>query len=198
MTTEEIVRQVVGEVLKRLEPAAAGEKIIILARPDDENVSALQQQLGDAAEVSISGDVAGAARVIIPLLSCTQLADLAVGRATNGRFQQLLTRLLKGRSVEVFEYEHQRFAATAPRQLYALYEKYRQSLVAFGVVPYAGAAPVAAAAHREVVTEADIVAAAKQNVRTMRIAATALVTPLARDCARERGIQLEKDERRDT
>jgi hypothetical protein len=49
-----------------------------------------------------------------------------------------------------------------------------------------------------VVTEEDILIADKQGVRTLKLAATTLVTPLARDCANACGIFLEKNERDDT
>ena len=198
MTIEEVVRQVVEEVLKR-SPSRFGDRVVILGKPDDENVAALQRQLDDGIEVSIGTDLTSASRVIIPLLSCTQMADLAVGRATNYRFQQVLIRLLGGQAVEVFEFEYQRFSNTAPEPLCSLYETYRQTLNSFGLVNFAATKISSYTLFaKAVVTEEDILIADKQGVRTLKLAATTLVTPLARDCANARGIFLEKNERDDT
>ena len=198
MTIEEVVRQVVEEVVARLNPPTK-DRVVILAKPDDENVAELRRQLGDEVEVGVGVDITSASRVIIPCLSCTQMADLAAGRATNYRFQQVLTRLLGGQTVEVFEFEYQRFSQSAPETLFNLYETYRQTLSSFGVVDYEpGTKASGPLFNKAVVTEEDILAAHKQGVRTLALAATTLVTPLARDCAKARGILLEKNERHDT
>ena len=198
MTIEEVVRQVVEEVLKRMNPPSES-RVVILGKPDDENVAALQRQLDDSVDVSIGSDLTSASRVIIPLLSCTQMADLAVGRATNYRFQQVLIRLLGGQAVEVFEFEYQRFSNTALESLCSLYETYRQTLNSFGLVNFAATKISSNTLFaKAVVTEEDILIADKQGLRTLQLAATTLVTPLARDCANARGIFLEKNERDDT
>ena len=121
MTIEEVVRQVVEEVLKR-SPSRFGDRVVILGKPDDENVAVLQRQLGDGIEVSIGTDLTSASRVIIPLLSCTQMADLAVGRATNYRFQQVLIRLLGGQAVEGLNLSIN-VSLTRHRNHYAVYTK---------------------------------------------------------------------------
>ena len=198
MTIEGVVRQVVEEVLKRMNPPSES-RVVILGKPDDENVAALQRQLDDSVDVSIGSDLTSASRVIIPLLSCTQMADLAVSRATNYRFQQVLIRLLGGQAVEVFEFEYQRFSTTAPEPLCRLYETYRQTLNSFGLVNFAATKISSNTLFaKAVVTEEDILIADKQGLRTLQLAATTLVTPLARDCANARGIFLEKNERDDT
>ena len=198
MTIEEVVRQVVEEVVARLNPSI-NDRVVILAKPDDENVAALRHQLGDGVEVGVGIDITAASRVIIPLLSCTQMADLAVGRATNYRFQQVLMRLLRGQSVEVFEFEYQRFSQSAPEPLFKLYETYRQTLSRFGLVDCVTKTKASGPLfNKAVVTEADILAAHQQGLQTLQLAATTLVTPLARDCAKTRGILLEKDERHKT
>ena len=198
MTIDEVVRQVTEEVLRRMTPTLEA-RVVILAKPDEENVAALRQQLGSGVEINIGADVTAASRVIIPLLSCTQMADLAVGRATNYRFQQVLMRLLSGQPIEVFEYEYQRFNKTAPAALSALYETYRQTLNGFGLVAFSAAENFSnPLIDKAVVTEEDIITAAKSGTQTLYLAATTLVTPLALDSARARGILLEKNERHDT
>lgn len=198
MTIEQVVRDVVAEVLKRLEPLN-NDRVVILAKADDENVAALQQQLGVPAEVGIGTDVTSASRVIIPLLNCTQMADLAAGRATNYRIQQVLTRLLRGKSVEVYEFEYQRYSTTAPAELYDVYKAYQQTLRGFGLVDFVGKGKYPDPLFdKAVATEEDILVAHKQGLRTLKLAATTLVTPLARDCAKAHGILLEKTERHDT
>ncbi len=192
MTIEEVVRQVVEEVVARLNPPTKN-RVVILAKPDDENVAELRRQLGDDVEVGVGVDITSASRVIVPLLSCTQMADLAVGRATNYRFQQVLTRLLGGQPVEVFEFEYQRFSQTAPETLFNLYETYRQTLSSFGLIDFVtGTEASGPLFNKAVVTEEDILTAHKQGLRTLQLTATTLVTPLARDCAKARGILLEK------
>ena len=198
MTIEQVVRNVVEEVLKQLN-SPRKDRIVILAKDGDENVMVVQQQLGNLAEVGIGADVTTATRVIIPLLSCTQMVDLAAGRATSYRFQQVLTRLLGGKSVEVYEFEYQRFSNTAPSELYDIYETYRQTLKKIGVVDFAAPGDFTNPLFdKSVVTEEDIRAAHKQGVRTLHLAAATPVTPLARDCAKAYGISLEKNERHDT
>lgn len=201
MTIEQVVRDVVAEVLKRLNPLNPlnNDRVVILAKADDENVAALQQQLGVPAEVGIGTDVTSASRVIIPLLNCTQMADLAAGRATNYRIQQVLARLLSGKSVEVYEFEYQRYSTTAPAELYDVYKAYQQTLQSFGLVDFVGKGKHSDPLFdKAVVTEEDILVAHKQGLRTLKLSATTLVTPLARDCAKAHGILLEKTERHDT
>ena len=164
----------------------------------DTNVATVLQQLepGDMAVFwDKNSDDFVPARTIIPLLSCSQMADLAQGRATGPLLKKALDLLLAGEIVEVFEFEYLKYGNTAPEPLYQLYASYEETLRGYGLQRFAAEKQNVARCSHRLVTERDIIEAHQQGISVLRVLSDALLTPLALDCARERGIQLQKTER---
>lgn len=199
MSIEQLVETITREVLRQLDRPPATSDVLLLASPEGDHVSAVLDKLRPDIRVHFWDGCTPPSpgqRVILPRLSCRQMADLAVGRAGEPLTEKVLALLLSGTTIEVFAYEYQRFQKTAPARLYALYESYVAILKGFGLCSFGDGAPQIASLKQTLVTEEDIVAAHKQGIAILKIPATARLTPLARDCARERGVQINQSERR--
>jgi len=198
MAIDDLVQTIVQEVLKQLQGATESRQVLILARQDDLNVATLLRHL-DQNEKAIFWDPAEnsatPARIILPLLSCSQMADLALGRTTGALAKKTLELLLAGKTIEVFEFEYLQYRDTAPEPLYQLYTSYEETLRGFGLKRFAAKDQNIARLDHQLVSERDIIEAHQQGISILRILADAQLTPLAVDCARERGIQLRKTER---
>ena len=198
MAIDDLVQRIVQEVLKQLQGTGDGQPVLILARQDDAKAESVLQYLAQndkAVFWDTTTDIIAPARTIIPFLSCSQMADLALGRTTGPLLKKALDLLLAGKTVEVFEFEYQQYGKTAPEPLYQLYASYEDILRSFGLQRFAGGDQNIAWLNRRLVTERDIVEADKKGISTLRILSDAQLTPLALDCARDRGIQLQKTER---
>jgi len=200
MAVDDLVRTIVREVLRQLQQSAATRQVLILARPDETRVAPLLARLGANQQVIYWDSAATAvipARVIVPFLTCTQMADLALGRATDPLLQKILDLLLAGKPVEVFEFEYHQFTKTAPAALQQLYECYEETLCSFGLQKLGREAEESDRLNLRLVTERDVIEAHQQGISVLRLHSDTQLTPLAIDCAKERGVQLQKDERRD-
>ena len=198
MAIDDLVQKIVKEVLKQLPEVTDRQKILILARQDDVAVTPVLQHLEQSDKIvfwDTSNDIIAPARTILPSLSCSQMADLALGRTTGPLLKKALDLLLTGKTVEVFEFEYLQFSKTAPEPLYQLYASYEETLRGFGLQRFAAEKQNIARLSRRLVTERDVIEAHQQGISVLRILSDAQLTPLAIDCARERGIQLQKTER---
>jgi len=198
MAIDDLVQTIVLEVLKQLQKPAACQQVLILARQDDINVAPVLQHFDQNTNVVFwdpAADIIIPERVVVPLLSCGQMADLALGRTTGPLMKKVLDLLLAGKLVEVFEFEYLKFNKTAPETLYRLYESYEKILYGFGLKRFAAETQNVARLNNRLVTERDVVEAHQRGVSVLHILPDALLTPLAVDCARERGVQLRKTER---
>ncbi|MCF6267514.1 MAG: hypothetical protein L3J57_13340 [Desulfuromusa sp.] len=198
MAIDDLVQTIVQEVLKQLQGVTESRQVLILARQDDLNVATLLRHL-DQNEKAIFWDPAEnsatPARIILPLLSCSQMADLALGRTTGTLAKKTLELLLAGKTIEVFEFEYLQYRDTAPEPLYQLYTSYEETLRGFGLKRFAAKDQNIARLDHQLVSERDIIEAHQQGISILQVLADAQLTPLAVDCARERGIQLRKTER---
>jgi ethanolamine utilization protein len=198
MGIDELVQTIVREVLKQMQKTAAGQQVLILARRDDINVAPVLQHFDQNTNVIFWDPAADSIipeRVVVPLLSCGQMADLALGRTTGPLMKKALDLLLAGKVVEVFKFEYLKFNKTAPETLYRLYESYEEILQGFGLKRFATETQNVARLNNRLVTERDIVEAHQRGVSSLHVLSDALLTPLAVDCAKERGVQLRKTER---
>ena len=200
MAVDNLVETIVREVLRQLQQTVALSPVLILARPDEAKVAPLLAYLGSNQPVSYwdsAETMVIPARVIVPFLSCSQMADLALGRATDPLQKKILDLLLSGKCVEVFEFEYHQFSETAPAALQQLYECYEETLCSFGLQKVDSTTEESGRLNLRLVTERDIIEAHQRGVSVLRLHADTQLTPLAIDCAKERGVQLRKDERRD-
>lgn len=200
MAIDDLVQTIVREVLKQLQETTNQQQVLILSRQDDGAVAPVLQHLEQHSNIVFwdpAIDISAPARTIIPFLTCSQMADLALGRATGPLLKKALDLLLVGKPVEVFEFEYLKFSETAPETLYRLYESYEEILYGFGLRRLDTEGGKIVRLKQRLVTERDVLKAHQQGVSVLRILSDAQLTPLAVDCARERGVQLQRNERRD-
>ena len=204
-----LVQRLVQEVVKALEempagPDPQGPEIYILAPREEVDESRLRALLPSDARLVYLADchcpiTRGREydRIILPRLDLGPMADLALGRAAGPMAGGILTLLMGGRTIEVLDFAHDAFRATAPAPLMTLYDGYETTLAGFGLVRFEAAkqmeeGPVApiTAGKKRLITEAQVAEAAAGGAREIRLAPGSLVTALARDLARDKGIEI--------
>ncbi len=199
METAELVRIIVQEVLRQVQPAAPGGCVRVLA-PRSETLAARVAPLVEAwhgpVELVFSGedpDGRKALRHILPALPCSDMAGLAMGHASCPAMQEVLDLLLRGVAVEVLEFEYRRHAATAPGALYALYEGYERTLAGFGLREFRAKMPETVRRQESLITAQTVEEAGRDEARTIQVPASARITPLALDAADNLGIRIVRD-----
>lgn len=129
---------------------------------------------------------------IVPEISCSDMADLAAGKASSLNMHRVLDLLLAGKPVRTLGYTFRAHADTAPPALLRLYEGHAAALAEYGLAEL----PVAAddARVRETLVTAEHVAqAAARGARVLHVPRRALVTALAEENAAERRMTILKD-----
>ena len=179
-------------------PASASSSlpVVQVLAPRTQGLEArLPQALGAGYQYFFQGEVQAAntvQRYVLPLLSCTSLAALATGQASTAQDAAVLALLLGGKVVEVLEFEHHGFRATAPAALYGLYAAHEAAVVEFGLIPVRTPAPEEILHTDRLVTEADVTKAHASGTTKLAVLKQAIVTPLAADAAAQRGITIVK------
>ena len=131
-------------------------------------------------------------RYILPHLSCSQMADIAVGRAGDEQTSAVLRLLLEGIRVEVLEFEYKMFSQSAPGPLYDLYTGYETTLASYGLVALKTQAPERLRVREDLITARHVAEAAQTGARSLLVPAKAIVTPAALDKAQELHLSIEK------
>lgn len=181
MNIEALVRAVVSEVARKLQTPRV--RVLVLGGRD-EAVSAETARRLDG-DILFSGEAEGPVdHYVLPRLSCSDMADLAAGRAAGAIMAETLGLLLRGVPVQVLAFEWREHAATAPEALLRLYEGYERQLAAYGLTLLEPERPQTLRTRATVVTEAVVREAAEAGAGTLRIPTGAIVTPLAADTAR--------------
>lgn len=202
MDFEALVRAISERVLAELKArgaaAPAGPLVLVLAEREMGLESRVKKLVGQEAHIIFSGEGGGerigaaAKRYILPFLTAPAMAALALGQAHCPRMHETLKLLLAGRKVEVLDFEYQAFAHSAPARLFDLYENYAKSLAAYGLVKFEEPAPEALRLREALVTADGVYKAAAAGARSLLVPATAKITPLAADAARELGLDIIK------
>lgn len=167
----------------------------VLAPRAEGLVGRLAQVLGAGYQYIFQGEGLGESavqRYVLPLLSCTSLAALATGQAPTAQDAAVLALLLRGKVVEVLEFEHHSFRATAPAALYGLYAAHEAAVAEFGLVPVRTPAPEEILHTDRLVTEADVTRAHASGTTKLAVLKQAIVTPLAAEVAAQCGITIVK------
>lgn len=197
MDLAELVRAAVAEALTGGR-ACSGPLVLVLGARDETLAAHLRPRLGPDAELLFLGeDTGGRApeRRILPELCCAGMADLALGRASGPVLTEVLGLLLSGKTVEVLEFAWRRHAHSAPPALARLYQGYERTLASYGLIAFqegetAGTTGRGGAARRRVITERQVKEAAARGARALAAPERAVITPLARDAARELNIHI--------
>lgn len=195
MDAHELARMITRQVLEHIRKANDRACVLVLAPRDEALATMICAHLEDGADVVFLGEETGGrapARYILPLLSCADMADLAVGRAGGTVPAEILRLLLSGREVEVLDFEYKAYGDTAPGALYSLYQAYEKTLSGYGVAAFRRKMPEAFRFWGELVTAAAVRQAKEQGVRTLEVPASAVVTPLAADEAGSLNINILK------
>ena len=193
MNQDHLVRRIAEEVLRRLreqKPCA-----LVLAERSDELVRQVRACLGAEVEIVFRGEERGLEPEmhILPVLSCADMADLAVGRAGNKVLNEVLALLLAGKTVCVLDYAYLAHAATAPGPLLALYQQHEKTLASFGLTRLAPKGPQTVRLRRDVVTEQDVLQAVQQGAIRVLVPAAAKNPPRAAEPAATMHISIIKE-----
>ena len=151
---QDIVAAVVGQVLEALgRPSPAGEAgpLAALLPPEDLRLAAAVRERLPQARVRC--DPAGHGPrpdfYVIPELSCSEMVDLAQGRASCLALARVLDLLLAGNAVRTLGFAYRAHEATAPEALWRLYQGYEAALASYGLTELPPAAPEALLSRRE-------------------------------------------------
>ncbi len=181
MDIEALVRAVAAEVARQLQTPRV--RVLILGGRDEVVAAETARRLGG--EILFRGEAEGPFdHYVLPRLTCSDMADLAAGRAAGEIMAEALGLLLRGVPVQVLAFEWREHAATAPEALLRLYEGYERQLAAYGLTLLETERPQTLRTRATVVTEAVVREASEAGARTLQVPARAIVTPLAAETAR--------------
>lgn len=190
MDMAELVRTIVQEVLERTQASGTRPCVRVLASRDAglaERIGALVAPFyACGADLFFCGEEStgrDADRYILPRLSCSDMADLAAGRASSPCMEETLGLLLRGRSVEVLEFDYRTHAETAPGPLYELYESYEKVLAGYGLREFRPMVPEKTMVREKLITAAVVERVGAEGHRTLVVPASANITPLAVETA---------------
>ena len=184
--TQALINTVVQRVLAQLgnavpkQAAAASGPLVEILAPADARLSALV-----AARVRFegAGQPGDAQLYVLPELGCSDMADLALGRASSLALRKVLDLLLEGKEVRTLGFAYRAHAQTAPFALLKLYEGYEAALADFGLTELAAPAPDSTRLNQSLVTADHVTEAARTGAQTLRVPRRAVVTPLAQEAA---------------
>ncbi len=190
MDVAELVRTVVLEVLERIDGRGKNACVLVLAARD----AALAERLaplvapfcGEDTDILFAGeDCEGRTpqKYILPVLSCSDMADLAMGGASSPCMAETLALLLRGVEVEVLDFAYRAYAESAPGPLYDLYAAYEKKLASYGLREFRAKRPDTARLRESLITAGMGEQAGADGVRTLVVPTAANVTPLAADTA---------------
>lgn len=194
MDVSELVRAVVSSVMEQLATTTPRECVLVLGHRDERSAAAVEQALGSAVTVRYLGEEGQehAVRRILPYLSCNDMADLAVGRASTPLMAEVQRLLLAGQQVEVLDYEYRQYADTASGALYRLYGRHAETLAEFGLIPFVKPSPEYVRVWESVISAEHVREAAGAGAPELQVLKTALVTPLALEQAKLDNISISK------
>ncbi len=193
METNELVKLIVKGVLQQLENSGKN-RVLIYAKKGCSGADQVLKYLGDKKEVAWveekkEEDVFK--RRIIPFITCNQMADLAAGKAVDPVMKSVLKDLLTGKKIEVFQFEYCRYKDTAAEDLIRLYESYEEKLTLYGLT-LVNDKNETICIRKGLVSEKDIIVANEKGARILKVPATANITPLAVESARDLNVKILK------
>lgn len=190
MDVAELVRTVVLEVLERIDGQTPRPCVRVLAERDEALVRRIAPLVfpffGENTDILFTGEDNGGRipqKYLLPELPCSDMADLALGRASSPLMEEILGLLLHGTEVEVLDFAYRQYADSAPGALYDLYAAYEQKLAAYGLREFRPKAPETARRRESLITAALVEQAGAEGIRTLVVPTSANVTPLAAEAA---------------
>ncbi len=194
---KELVEQLVQQILGQLTHGHGIENVLILGSKNDVVDIQLPDDDGVTRRMFYSDEVYDAGQIdryILPRLELGDMADLALGKTTSPRSDEVLKLLMSGKTVEVVSYAFSAFENTAPPKLFQLYCDYAETLSGFGLRPYT-AVQKKIRLNKRVISEQDLEKCHAEGISRIAVTDKALVTSLAEECAKKFGIEIQRDER---
>ena len=195
MDVNELAAAIARQVLQQLRETPQKTCVMVLEQRDAHLAEMVRGYLGEDADLLFCGeDTAGRtpSRYILPYVTCTEMADLAAGRAQTPVQQEVLRLLLSGVPVEALEFEYKTYAETAPGPLFSLYQAYEKTLASYGLRPFAHKAPDAVRHWQNLVTAPVVEQAAQTGSACLCVRRDAVITPLAAEAAKNLNISIHR------
>ena len=192
---KELVEQMVVQIMKQLAGAQDVQNVFILGSKNEAASITLPQQEDVTTKVYCNDDpcdVTEINRYVLPMLELEDMADLALGKATSVKARQILPLLLAGKTVEVYQYAYTGYEDSAPSQLYGVYCDYAETLSGFGLCPLQKQVQKTTRINARVISEKDIQKCSTQGVTRIAVSGKAIVTSLAKECAKKFGIEIQR------
>lgn len=202
MQDADLIRSIVEQVLEKLAPCEKAPCVHVLAERSEALVQELfplaASHFGQGVELVFRGENDNGrtpAAYLLPELSCSDMADLASGRASSPVMQDVLTLLLQGRGVGVVRFAYRKYEQSAPGPLYELYAGYEKTLTSFGMKEFQAKKPETMQIRGKLVNAAVVEEAAMDGVRSLVIPERAVLTPLAAEKAEELHVSIRRQDK---
>ena len=196
MYLHDLVRTITVEIFKELQGRKDKLTFLVLAENTPEVATKVREKLGVDGMLFFCGEANAAEKspshYILPFLSCSGMAELAIGKASEPYLAHVLSLLLEGKTVEVLEFEYKAYSTTAPFALYGLYASHEKTLLGYGLKAYVQQSVDVLRFRDSLITEQVVTEAHKNGVATILAPTQALVTPLAAETAKELNITILK------
>lgn len=184
----DLVRTITQAVVKQLQAKTDKECLMVLAEREELPADKLQDLIGDKIDIFYFGEAAHdrtVCRYILPHLSCSDMADLAAGRAYGPYMSEVLNLLLRGIEVETLQFGYKAYSETAPGPLYTLYESHLKTLAGYGLKAFQPKQPDSVRFWQTLVTEKVVNEAQQQGASVLMVPVAAQITPLAAETAKD-------------
>ncbi|PHR28810.1 MAG: hypothetical protein COA36_05800 [Desulfotalea sp.] len=195
MDINTLISSITENVLKQLNTPVSKRCFMVLAERDPllcETICRLSGEKIDIFYLTEDTKDRTICRYILPFLSCSDMADLAAGRAHSPNTANALNLLLQGKKIEVIEFEHKKYSESAAGPLYSLYESYLKTLAGFGLKEFQQKVPEVVRFWQTLVTEKVVDNVQQQGGSTLMVLGAAKITPLAAEAAKDLNITIQK------
>ncbi len=198
----QLIESIIRQVLSRIQEQPLRQSVLVLAYQRDVDQELLVKHILPGTKVDyldvVKADMVCVSQnsydqVILPSLSCVDMVDLALGRASGNIVEKVLSILLRGQPVMVIEFEYHCFKDTAPSALWDLYKSYEKTLAGYGLTQVFAVTGKSVVVQKRLVTEQEMADFVAQGVKKLTLSAGALVTALAIDMARKHQIEISRN-----
>lgn len=197
--TEALIATLVRSVVEQLAQPSRPVALVLCPTSETRAREALTReveqrlaQAGTPMRVCCEPPAEEPALYVVPEISCSDMADLAAGKASSLNMHRILDLLLAGKAVCTLGYTFHQHAHTAPLALIQLYESHAATLASYGLTELSVLA-TDATVREALVTAEHVQAAAHNGAKTLRVPYHALITPLAEQLAAEHHLTILKN-----
>lgn len=195
MELEKLVSQVMEKVLQQINRPKQGLNTLILAKKKDVTDPLLLEEINRGGHLYFLDDDhkdLKFSKYILPRLTVNQMVDLAMGKAAGRIGKEVMDLVLRGKTVDVLEYEYKKYLCTAPEALLRHYESLESTLKDFGIKGFEKKDTGALRLRKKVLTQKDMNIAVQQSKKLVQVPKDTCITPLAREFARDHHIRIQR------